>query len=257
MEQNVKNVGVRLLHLVEQQHAVGFAAHRLGQVAAFFVAHVARGRTNESRHRVFLHELAHVDADQMVFAVKQKARQRLAQLGLTHAGGAEEQEGAGGAVRVREARARTANRVGHRRNRLVLAHHAVVQAAFHQEQLFAVALHEFGNGNASGARHDFGNLFGTHLGPQQLRRNALPAFGASGLGVLCVFEALFQFGQFAVLQFGHLGQVASARQRLDLLAQSINLQTHLRASLGGCFFGLPNFIQIGNLFLQAGNLFVD
>ena len=122
---------VRLLDLVEQQHAVGLAAHGFGQVAALLVAHVAGRRADQARDRMLLHELAHVDADQVVFAVEQEARQRLAQLGLAHARGAEEQEGAGRAVRVGQARARAADRVGDRADGLVLADHALVQLVFH------------------------------------------------------------------------------------------------------------------------------
>jgi hypothetical protein len=53
---------------------------------------------------VLLHELAHVDAHHVVFAVEQEAGQRLAQLRLADAGGAEEQERAQRPVRVGEAR---------------------------------------------------------------------------------------------------------------------------------------------------------
>jgi hypothetical protein len=52
---------------------------------------------------VLLHELAHVEADEVVFAVEQEGSQRLAQLGLADPGRAEEQERAGRPVRVREA----------------------------------------------------------------------------------------------------------------------------------------------------------
>ena len=100
LQQHVEHVGVRLLDLVEQQHAVRLAAHRLGQVAALVVAHVARGRADQARHRVLLHELAHVEADEVILAVEQEGGERLAELGLADPGGAQEQERAGGPVRV-------------------------------------------------------------------------------------------------------------------------------------------------------------
>jgi hypothetical protein len=105
LQQHVEHVRVGLLDLVEQQHRIRLAAHGLGQGAAFFVAHVARGCADQPADRMFLHELAHVDADHVVFAVEQEAGQGLAQLGLAHAGGAEEEEGASRPVRVRQARA--------------------------------------------------------------------------------------------------------------------------------------------------------
>jgi hypothetical protein len=80
---------------------------------------------------VLLHELAHVDADQVILGVEQEFGQRLAQLGLADAGGAEEEEGAVGPVLVRQAGARAADGVGHQAHGLVLADHALVQLVFH------------------------------------------------------------------------------------------------------------------------------
>ena len=105
---------MRLLDLVEQDHAVGLAPHCLGEVAALLVAHVARRRADHARDRVLLHELAHVEADQVVLAVEQERGKRLAQLGLAHARRAEEQEGAGRPVRIGQARARAPDGVGDR-----------------------------------------------------------------------------------------------------------------------------------------------
>lgn len=88
LQQHVEHVGMGFFHLVEQQHAVRLAAHRLGQVATFFIAYVARRRTNQACHAMLFHKFGHIHAQQVLFAVKQKAGQRLAQLGLAHAGGA-------------------------------------------------------------------------------------------------------------------------------------------------------------------------
>ena len=126
LQEHVEDVGMGFFYLIQQNHAVGFAAHGLGQVAALFIAHIARRRANQTCNAVLFHEFAHVDADQMVFRVKQKASQRLAQLGFTHTRGAEEQERAGWAIWVRQASTRTANRIRHRRDGFFLTHHAVM-----------------------------------------------------------------------------------------------------------------------------------
>ncbi len=47
LQQHVEHIGVRLLDLVEQDHAVGLAPHRLGQVAALVVADIAGRRANQ------------------------------------------------------------------------------------------------------------------------------------------------------------------------------------------------------------------
>ena len=66
LEQDVEHLGVGLLDLVEQDHAVALAAHGLGQLAALVEADVAWRRADEAAHVVALHELAHVDLDERV-----------------------------------------------------------------------------------------------------------------------------------------------------------------------------------------------
>src|SRR5207248_6711184 len=54
LEQDVEDVGMRLLDLVEQHDAVGTPADRLCQLAALVVADVARRRADEASDRVLL-----------------------------------------------------------------------------------------------------------------------------------------------------------------------------------------------------------
>jgi len=92
LEQHVPDVGVSLLHLVEQHDRVGTTPNGLGELAPLVIAHVARGRADESAHRVGLHVLRHVDADHGAFVVAQLLSERAGQLGLADARGSEEQE---------------------------------------------------------------------------------------------------------------------------------------------------------------------
>ena len=62
LEQDVEHIGMGFLDLVEEHHPVGPAAHRLGELSALFVAHVARRGADESRNGVLLHVFGHVDA---------------------------------------------------------------------------------------------------------------------------------------------------------------------------------------------------
>ena len=100
LQQDVEHIGMCLFHLIEQQHRIGFAPHRLGQVAALLVTHITWGRTYQTGHRVFFHEFTHVNAHQMVDTVKQKSSQGLAQLGFTHASRAQEQKRTCGPIGV-------------------------------------------------------------------------------------------------------------------------------------------------------------
>src|SRR5581483_11000303 len=123
LEQDVEDVGVRLLDLVEQDHAVGPAPDRLGELAPLLVAHVAGGRADHPGHRVLLHVLRHVEPHHGPLVVEQELGQGAGGLGLADPGGPQEDERAERAVGVLEAGPGPAHRVGHRAHRLLLTHH--------------------------------------------------------------------------------------------------------------------------------------
>ena len=92
LQQDVEDVGVRLLDFVEENDRVGTATHGLGQLAAFVVADVAGRRADEARDGVLLHVLAHVDADHGLLVVEEKLGESAGGFGFAHAGGSEEDE---------------------------------------------------------------------------------------------------------------------------------------------------------------------
>ncbi len=104
LKEHVEDLRVRLFNLIKDDDRVRAAADRLGQLTGVFVTHVAGRRTHQTRRRVTLHELGHVELHQCVLAAEQELGQRLGQLGLAHAGGAEENERADGPLGVFEAR---------------------------------------------------------------------------------------------------------------------------------------------------------
>ena len=50
LQQDIKDIRVRLFDLIEQDHGVRPPSDTLCQVSAFFVAHVARRRTYQTRN---------------------------------------------------------------------------------------------------------------------------------------------------------------------------------------------------------------
>jgi hypothetical protein len=76
-----------LFDFVEQDHLIGTPAHGFGEHAAFFVADIARRRADQPRHRVFLHELRHVDAHHGGVVVEEVFGERLGELRLADARG--------------------------------------------------------------------------------------------------------------------------------------------------------------------------
>ncbi len=113
LQQRVEHLGVGLFDLVEEDHAVGPPPHRLGELAALLVAHVAGRGADEARDGVALLVLAHVDADHGPLVVKQELGQRPGQLGLAHAGRPQEDKAADGPVWILQPSPAAAHRVGH------------------------------------------------------------------------------------------------------------------------------------------------
>ncbi len=133
---------MRLLDLVEQDDRVRAAPNRLGQLAALLVADVARRRADEPRDRVLLLVLGHVQPDHGPVVVEHELGERAGELGLAHAGRAEEDERADRAVRVLQSGARAPQRVRDRLDGLVLSDDALVQPLLHVDQLLGLALEE-------------------------------------------------------------------------------------------------------------------
>ena len=158
LEQDVEDVRVRLLDLVEQEHAVRLAPHGLGELAALVVADVAGRRADQPRHGVLLHVLGHVDPHHRVLVAEQELGERAAELGLADARGAEEDERAGRALRVLEPGARAADRLRDGLDRGVLADHALVELLLHAHQLLGLGLGELEDRDAGPHRDDVGDL---------------------------------------------------------------------------------------------------
>jgi hypothetical protein len=87
LQQDVEDVGVRLLDLVEQQHAVGVLADRVDQQATLLEADVAGRRADEPGDGVLLHVFRHVEARELVAEVP---RELLGEFRFTDAGRAGE-----------------------------------------------------------------------------------------------------------------------------------------------------------------------
>ena len=81
-----------LFDLIEQHHGVGLSAHLFGELAALLVTYIAGRRAYQTGDGVLFHVLGHIDTHHGVLIAEHGLSQRLAQLGLAHTGGAEEQE---------------------------------------------------------------------------------------------------------------------------------------------------------------------
>ena len=158
LEQDVEDVGMGLLDLIEQDDLVGPPPDRLGQLAAFVVADVAGRCADQSRDRELLHVLAHVDPDHRVLVVEQECGEGAGKLRLADARRAEEQERADRSARIAQTGPGPPDRVGHGRDRLVLADDPLVQSLLHLDQLCRLALHQAADRDTGPGAHDLGDI---------------------------------------------------------------------------------------------------
>ena len=139
------------------------ATHRLGQLAALLVADVAGRGADEARYGELLAVLAHVDADHRLLVVEEEVGERLGELGLADAGRAEEEEGAGGPVRIGDARTSAADGIGDGGDGRALADQPLADLALEAQQLLGLALQQPPHGDAGPGRDDGGDVLIGHL----------------------------------------------------------------------------------------------
>ena len=198
LEEDVEDLRVRLLDLVEEDDRVALAADGLGQLPAFVEADVAGRRADEPAHVVALHELAHVDLDERVLAAEHELGERLGELRLPDAGGAEEDERADRPLGILEAGAGATDGLRDDADRLFLADDPTVEGLLHVEQALRLLLGDAGDRDAGPHRDDLGDLLfvdrrlvagdlGLPLGAQRIDRLAGGRLGLAQRGGLLVF----------------------------------------------------------------------
>src|ERR1035441_6825313 len=134
-----------------QDDGVGRTLDTLGELAALLVAHVARRRTDELGYGVLLHELRHIEADEGLVGAEEEVGQGAGHLGLSDAGGAQEEEAADGPGGRLEAGAGTAEGARQSADGLLLRDDALVQLFFNAQQLLRFFFLDAGDGDAGPA----------------------------------------------------------------------------------------------------------
>ena len=211
LKQDVEHVGVSLLYLVEEHHRVGFAAHSLSELSTLVVADVSWRRTDETADAELFLIFAHVDARHHGLVVEQILGQRLCQLRLANARGAEEDERSDRTLRVLQSGSGAAHGIAHSLYGLVLANDTFVELLLQVQQFLALALHHSGDRYSSPAAHHLGNVVGGDL----LADHGVAALRVAQLG-LNVLDVLFESLQLAVAYLSHALIVAFAFSPLSL-----------------------------------------
>ena len=98
-----------LFDLVKEHNGVRLSAHSLRQLTTLVVTHVARRRTNQTRHAVLLLILTHIDTRHHRLVVEEIVCQCLGKLRLTYTRGTEEDKRGDRSLRILKACTRTAH----------------------------------------------------------------------------------------------------------------------------------------------------
>ena len=139
---------MRLLDLVEEHDAVGPTTNSLSELTTLVIPNVARRRSHQTRCRMTLHELTHVEADHGVVIVEEELCQRACQLGLADPGWPEEHEATDRPLRVLESGTCAPNGLGDDLDRLILTNEPLVDLLLHLEELGGLLLDEAADGHA-------------------------------------------------------------------------------------------------------------
>ena len=252
LKKDVQHLGMRLLDLVEEDHGIGAAADRLGQLAGLLVAHVSGRRADHPGHGVLLLVLRHVDPDHRLVVVEQELGQRPCQLRLADAGRAEEHEAAERPVGILQPGTRATNRVRDGVDGLVLSDDALVQPLFHVQQFLDFAFHHPADRDVRPPADDLGDVFFVDF----LLEHPLVLL-QRGQRPFLVANLLFELGPAAVLKLGGLRVVARALRALDLEPQRFELLLQLARPLNRFLLLLPVGGERVALFLQIGQLLLE
>ena len=187
-----------------------------------------------------------------MLVVEEELRQGAGQLGLANTGGTEKHEAAERLVRILQARARAPDRIRHRDNRRVLPDDALVQPAFHLNQLLDFTLDQPADGNVRPLADDLGDVFFVDL---FLQHPMIVLQGGEPL--LFSLDLAFDLRGAAVLQLGGAGVVAGALRPLDILTERFLILFQLSRTLNRLLFLLPVARETVAILLQIGQLFLE
>ena len=108
---------------------------------------------------MLLHVLAHIELDQCLIVAEQELGEGLGQFGLTHAGGAQEDERTARTLRVLESGTSTTDGLADRLDGVLLTDDPLVEFVLHAQQAGGLLFGELVDGNTGPQREHLGDGF--------------------------------------------------------------------------------------------------
>ncbi len=151
-----------LLDLVEQEHLVGTAPNGLRELPSRVVTDVAWGGADETRNRVRLGVLGHVEPRHRCFRVEERLGDGLGGLGFADARRAEQEKRSDGAAPMQARRVATQD-VGDARERRTVSHDSLPEERLEREHSLGVRLEQPFDRHVGQLGDDLGDGVGVHL----------------------------------------------------------------------------------------------
>src|SRR5256885_3284387 len=204
LQQRVEDLWMRLLNLVQQDYAVRAAAYLLGQLTTLVVSNIAWRATEQTRDRMWLHVLRHIQADQVILTAEQFSGYGFGHFRLTYTGRTKEQERTNRALWILQTCTRAANGARNSANSLVLTDYTLAQIIFQVQQVLALTLEHLADGHTCPVLNDLSNQFGSDQ-----QRHAIASLGTC-------FVQLALCHQFLLAQHSSTLVILSVRGRFLL-----------------------------------------
>mmetsp|Transcript_23947 Transcript_23947/g.77067 ORF Transcript_23947/g.77067 Transcript_23947/m.77067 type:complete len:289 (+) Transcript_23947:1292-2158(+) len=240
-----------LLHLVEEDDAVGPPPDGLRQLAAGFIADVTRRGSEEPRHGELLRVLAHVDAYKGIRVVEDFFREGLGELGFSDARGPQEREGRHGARRVAQSGLGPSHGVRDESAGVRLADDSFRKSALQVEQLLPLRIDEPRRRDARPGGDDARDVVRGHRVPDE------PVLSLDIEQALRFRQVRLERRQDVVPDLRRRLEVVGLFGFLDLLLQTLELVLQGRHVRHQTALGVPGYYKIALLLAQSLELGVD
>mmetsp|Transcript_1211 Transcript_1211/g.2447 ORF Transcript_1211/g.2447 Transcript_1211/m.2447 type:complete len:368 (+) Transcript_1211:1584-2687(+) len=219
---------MRFLKLIKQHDLVRPSSHRFRELPARIVPNITRRRADQTRHRVPLGVLAHVNPHHRGVVVEQKLGNRLAQRRLAAPRRPQKHKRAHGPPMGVQPRSREPNRVAHRTNRVVLPDHLTSQLRLHPQQLLLLARLQTRHGDARrSGNHRQHRIIRNRLRHQRSSFSAtsvlLISFFLSRNQLVILLEFLLQLRNVSIRELRRPCQIASPLHNHELLSRLLQL----------------------------------
>jgi len=136
---------VGLLDLVQQDHRVGLAPDRLGELTALLETDIPGRGADQTGDGELLHILGHVDAYYVVLVIEEFSRKGFGKFCLTYTCRSQEYEASNGSLWVFDTCIGTDHRISYCLYSFFLTYDALVQVLFYMHKLLALSFQKLGN----------------------------------------------------------------------------------------------------------------